>query len=43
MAMKVSFRQLNGEAMFLEVMPNTTGRKLKKRIKECQHWDEELT
>ncbi|CAK9095697.1 unnamed protein product [Durusdinium trenchii] len=43
MAMEVSFRQLNGEAMILEVMPDMTGRELKARIKECQLWDDELT
>ena len=41
--MEVSFRQLNGEAMILEVMPDMTGRELKARIKECQLWDDELT
>ena len=41
--MKLSFRQLNGEAMVLEVMPEVTGRELKERIKDCQLWDDELT
>ena len=43
MAMEVSFRQLNGEAMVLEVMPDITGRELKERIKDRQLWDDELT
>ena len=43
MAMRVSFRQLNGEAMALDIMPNITGRELKERIKACQPWDDELT
>ncbi|CAK9109882.1 unnamed protein product [Durusdinium trenchii] len=41
--MEVSFRQLNGEAMVLEVMPEMTGRELKERIKDRQLWDDELT
>ncbi|CAK9095656.1 Putative surface protein bspA-like (TvBspA-like-625) [Durusdinium trenchii] len=43
MAMEVSFRQLNGEAIILEVMPDMTGQELKEQIKERQHWDDELT
>ena len=43
MAMNVSFRQLNGETMDLEVMPEITGRELKEQIKDRQLWDDELT
>ena len=43
MAMNVPFRQLNGEAMVLEVMPDDTGRELKEWIKGCQPWDDEFT
>ena len=41
--MNVPFRQLNGEAMVLEVMPDDTGRELKEWIKGCQPWDDEFT
>lgn len=40
MAMKVSFLQLTGEVMVVEVLPDTTSRELKEQIKECQHWNE---
>ena len=40
---RVSIRQLNGEAMVLDIMPEITGRELKERIKECLPWDDELT
>ena len=43
MAMRISFRQLNGKAIVLEVLPDITGGELKERIKDCQLWDDELT
>ena len=41
--MEVSFRQLSGAVMILEVMPEMTGRELKQRIKDRQLWNDELT
>ena len=40
MAMRISFRHLNGEVTVCEVVPDITGRELKERIKECQVWDD---
>ncbi|CAK8995179.1 unnamed protein product [Durusdinium trenchii] len=40
---RISFRQLNGEAIVLDIIPDITGQELKERIKKCQLWDDELT
>ena len=40
MAKTISVRQPSGEALVLEVTPETTGRALKQQIKEGQVWDE---
>ena len=38
--MRLSVFQVSGEMLCLEVPPEMTGKELKRKIKEAQHWDE---
>lgn len=43
MSVQISVKQLNGEVLLLEVMPEMTGREIKEQIKQQQQWRDEFT
>ena len=40
MSMQISASMVNGEQICLDVIPEMTGRELKRKVKEMQTWDE---